>query len=67
MGELATTFAAAGLPSGFHEAAGQVFERLASLKNTDDVSPEAATRLLLARRTSPAGEGDASLRDRRPA
>jgi 3-hydroxyisobutyrate dehydrogenase-like beta-hydroxyacid dehydrogenase len=62
MGELATTFAEAGLPAGFHEAAGQVFERLAALKCADDVSPDAVTRLLLAGRTSPEGDATEALR-----
>ena len=29
MNEIAATFAAAGLPSGFHEAAAEMFERAA--------------------------------------
>lgn len=34
MEEIAATLAAAGLPAGFHEAAGEVFERLARWKDT---------------------------------
>jgi 3-hydroxyisobutyrate dehydrogenase-like beta-hydroxyacid dehydrogenase len=33
MEEIATTFAAAGLPDGFHRAAGEVYERLAAYKD----------------------------------
>jgi len=35
MREIAATFEAAGLPSGFHEAAADVYERMADLKNAD--------------------------------
>jgi 3-hydroxyisobutyrate dehydrogenase-like beta-hydroxyacid dehydrogenase len=34
MREIASTFAAAGLPEGFHEAAAQIFERMAHWKDT---------------------------------
>jgi hypothetical protein len=34
MEEIAATFGAAGLPSGFHEAAGEVYRRLAGWKDT---------------------------------
>lgn len=37
MDEIAATFAAAGLPSGFHTAAGEIYRRLADLRDTDDV------------------------------
>ena len=33
MREIASTFAAAGLPEGFHEAAGEIFERMAHWKD----------------------------------
>jgi 3-hydroxyisobutyrate dehydrogenase-like beta-hydroxyacid dehydrogenase len=35
MEEIAATFAAAGLPSGFHEAAAETYRRLASFKTAD--------------------------------
>ncbi|MGH7322050.1 MAG: DUF1932 domain-containing protein [Candidatus Rokuibacteriota bacterium] len=34
MAEIAATFAAAGLPAGFHEAAGEVYRRLVGWKDT---------------------------------
>ena len=34
MREIAATFAQAGLPSGFHEAAAEVYARMADLKDT---------------------------------
>ena len=34
MDEIAATFAAAGLPDGFHEAAGEIYRRLAGWKDT---------------------------------
>ena len=37
MREIAATFAAAGLPPGFHEAAADVYERLAGFKDDPDV------------------------------
>lgn len=45
--EIAATFEAAGLPGGFHEAAADVFERLEACKDTDGVTPEEVTGLLL--------------------
>ena len=53
MEEIASTFADAGLPDGFHRAAADVFARLADLKDTDAVSPDDVTTLLL-------GDGPAS-------
>ncbi len=41
MEEIAATFRAAGLPEGFHQAAGEVFERLAGWKDTP-TSPSVA-------------------------
>ena len=35
MGELAATFAAAGLPSGFHDAAREIYSRMAGLKHVE--------------------------------
>jgi len=37
MEEIAATFAAAGLPSGFHDAAAALYARLAEFKDRDDV------------------------------
>ena len=36
MTEIASTFREAGLPSGFHEAAAEVYHRMANLKNSQD-------------------------------
>ncbi len=35
MDEIAETFAEAGLPSGFHEAAGEIYQRIAHFKDTN--------------------------------
>ena len=37
MREIAATFEAAGLPGGFHEAAAELYERLADLKDADEM------------------------------
>jgi 3-hydroxyisobutyrate dehydrogenase-like beta-hydroxyacid dehydrogenase len=37
MDEIAETFAEAGLPSGFHEAAGEIYQRIAHLKEVDEI------------------------------
>jgi hypothetical protein len=37
--EIANTFEAAGLPSGYHQGAAQVFERLSQFKDTSEVPP----------------------------
>lgn len=51
MEEIAQAFAAAGLPSGFHEAAADIYRRLESYKDTAAPPPvEEAARRLLARR-----------------
>lgn len=39
MGEIAATFEAAGLPTGFHDAAAEICERLAAFKNCTDPPP----------------------------
>lgn len=39
MREIAATFESAGLPGGFHQAAAEVFERLAAFKDADHVDP----------------------------
>ncbi len=36
MDEIAETFAEAGLPSGFHEAAGEIYQRIADFKGRDE-------------------------------
>jgi hypothetical protein len=38
MREIASTFAAAGLPPGFHEAAAEIYGRLDDLRDRDDVA-----------------------------
>ena len=47
MEEIASTFADAGLPDGFHRAAADVFVRLAELKDADAVTADDVTALLL--------------------
>lgn len=46
MGEIAESLAARGLPPGFHEAAEEVYRRLASLKGVDAPTVEDALSLL---------------------
>ena len=48
MREIAATFHAAGLPDGFHRAAGDVYRRLAPLKDAEAVDMAAALKLLAA-------------------
>ena len=47
MEEIAATFAAAGLPDGFHRAAADVFRTLAGFKDTDDVTIDQVVARLL--------------------
>lgn len=47
MDEIADTFAAAGLPDGFHRAASEVFARLGEFKNTRSASVEQMLEALL--------------------
>jgi hypothetical protein len=47
MEEIASTFADAQLPDGFHRAAAEVFSRLADLKDVDAVTADDVTALLL--------------------
>ncbi len=47
MAEIAATFAAAGLPDGFHRAAGEVYRRLGSFKDSPDTTVEAMLEALL--------------------
>jgi 3-hydroxyisobutyrate dehydrogenase-like beta-hydroxyacid dehydrogenase len=42
--EIARTFAEAGLPAGFHEAAAEVYRRLAPFKEADPLPPDQALR-----------------------
>ena len=46
MQEIAATFEAAGMPAGFHYAAGEIFARLSPLKGATDVALERALQLL---------------------
>ncbi|HXH09090.1 MAG TPA: DUF1932 domain-containing protein [Alphaproteobacteria bacterium] len=48
MHEIAATFRGAGLPGGFHEAAAEIYERLAAFKDCDESPPiEAVLEALL--------------------
>ena len=50
MHEIAATFQAAGLPDGFHQAAAEVFRRLADFKDHEEPpSIEAVLEVLLKR------------------
>jgi 3-hydroxyisobutyrate dehydrogenase-like beta-hydroxyacid dehydrogenase len=55
MEEIATTFEAAGMPSGFHRAAGEIFARLAGFKGASKVELEDALQRLAARSLTEAG------------
>jgi 3-hydroxyisobutyrate dehydrogenase-like beta-hydroxyacid dehydrogenase len=48
MDEIAATFAAAGLPDGFHRAAGEVYQRLARYKDASEAPPLAEAAAALA-------------------
>ena len=50
MREIAATFADAGLPSGFHEAASDIFSRMRELKTAKDADIERVIATLLASR-----------------
>jgi 3-hydroxyisobutyrate dehydrogenase-like beta-hydroxyacid dehydrogenase len=53
MEEIARTFVQAGLPPGFHDAAGEIYRRLSSYKGTSTPPPvDAAIAALLKRATS---------------
>jgi hypothetical protein len=39
MKEIASTFREAGLPSGFHQAAAEIYRRMASFKNSTETPP----------------------------
>ena len=53
MHEIAATFAAAGLPSGFHEAAAEIYHRLAGYKDDPAPDPDAVIGSLLRSETKP--------------
>lgn len=53
MREIAAAMVANDLPAGFHDAAGDVYERLADLRDTADVSPEFVFDRLLRDRSFP--------------
>lgn len=55
MQEIAATFEAAGMPGGFHRAAGEIFARLADFKGAGKVELEDALRKLAARSLTEAG------------
>jgi 3-hydroxyisobutyrate dehydrogenase-like beta-hydroxyacid dehydrogenase len=54
MNEIAATFAAAGLPSGFHEAAAEIFRRMAGFKDSP-APPELIDVLASLQKQNPAG------------
>ena len=47
MDEIAATYTAAGLPDGFHRAAGEVYERLQAFKDSPDTTVEELLEALL--------------------
>ncbi len=47
MREIARSFEDAGLPGGFHEAAAEVYERLAPYKDSDGAEPDEVLAALL--------------------
>jgi 3-hydroxyisobutyrate dehydrogenase-like beta-hydroxyacid dehydrogenase len=53
MEEIAATFAAAGLPAGFHQAAAEIYRRLAPWKDAPPPSVEQASRALATPREVP--------------
>jgi 3-hydroxyisobutyrate dehydrogenase-like beta-hydroxyacid dehydrogenase len=55
MEEIAATFEAAGMPVGFHRAAGEIFARLAGFKGASKVELEHALQKLAARSLTEAG------------
>jgi hypothetical protein len=46
MDEIARSLTRAGLPAGFHEAAGEIYRRLSDYKDAPPTLEESATRLL---------------------
>ncbi len=51
MDEIASTFAEAGLPDGFHRAAGDIYQRMAQFKDAPDLPPLADVLAALLRRS----------------
>ena len=47
MRQIAATFAAAGLPSGFHEGAAEIYQRMAGLKDLAEIGIDDALRSIL--------------------
>ena len=47
MDEIAATFAAVGLPDGFHCAAGEIYRRLGAFKDSPDTAVEEMLEALL--------------------
>ena len=60
MEEIAAAFAAAGLPSGFHLAAAEVYGRLAGFRTGEPADAAAAAEALLAGRGSAPGHSEAA-------
>jgi 3-hydroxyisobutyrate dehydrogenase-like beta-hydroxyacid dehydrogenase len=57
MEEIAATYAAAGLPDGFHRAAGQIYERLSAFKDTKTAPPMTEVARILAQRKGRTSDG----------
>ena len=60
MEEIAATFAAAGLPAGFHLAAAEVYERLAGFRTGEPADAAAAAAALLAPGATPESHSEAA-------
>ena len=60
MREIAATFAAADLPSGFHESAADVFQRMAPLKDRKDADLDAVLQAILGGQETDARTGGAA-------
>ena len=60
MEEIAATFAAAGLPAGFHLAAAEVYERLAGFRTGEPADAAAVAAALLAPREAGASHSEAA-------
>ena len=60
MREIAATFAAVDLPSGFHEGAAEIFQRMASLKDCKDANMDDALQAILGDRQSDSRTGETS-------
>ena len=60
MREIAATFASADLPSGFHEGAAEIFQRMASLKDRKDANMDDVLQAILDDGQSDSRTGEAS-------